>query len=320
MALGIKDIALMAGVSPSTVSNVLNGRKNAGEKTRERVLEICAQNNYTPDIIGKNLKLGTSNTIAFNFSDFDRAFYLEVIKGISDSLSESGYDLIICTNTSSVNFMRSNLVRGAICLDSKMTDEYMLSIASPKLPLVVLDRVIKHPNVKSVVLDNYPVMCQLVQQLCDKGFKKFGFIGGIASTLDNSERFSAFADTLEKNSLSFDKRMYFNGDYREKSGYQTARILILGNSVPEVLVCANDSMAIGAIKAFRESGIEVPKDVAVTGFDDGELAAALELTTVTVPRYEAGYLAVKELLELIQGAPAAQPVKLRAEIVWRGTV
>ena len=99
--VGIKDIAKIAGVSVSTVSNVINGRKNVGKKTRERVLQICEEMGYQPNLIGKSLKSGRTNTIVFNFSNFERSFYLKIIKGINDYLSENGFDLIVCTTSSS---------------------------------------------------------------------------------------------------------------------------------------------------------------------------------------------------------------------------
>jgi LacI family transcriptional regulator len=319
---GLKDIAKLAEVSVSTVSNVLNGRKNAGPATREKVLRICTELGYYPTGAGKNVKSGHNNTVIFIFSDFDRDFYLQIIKGISECLSENGYDLIICTNKSSANFMRSSFASGSISLDGKMTDEFLISVANPSFPVVLMDRVIenKSANTKSVIVDNYPVMCEMVQALVDKGFKWFGFIGGLDFTLDNKERFAGFVDTLAKNKIEFDRKYYFHGNYQENSGYQAAKILALSNALPEVLVCANDNMALGAIKALEENNIRVPEDISVTGFDDSDAAAMAGLTTISIPRYESGYLAAKELLEMIKGTASKEPLKMSVNIKWRKTV
>jgi LacI family transcriptional regulator len=320
--IGVKEIARLAEVSVSTVSNVLNGRKNVGQATRERVLQICSEQGYHPNILKKSVKTGKANTIVFIFSDFDRDFYLKIIKGISDCLTENGYDLIICTHKSSANFMRSSFASGTISLDGNMTDDYFISVAKSAFPIVLMDRVIDNPyaNTKSVIVDNYPVMCEMVQALVNKGFRRFGYVGGLDFTLDNKERFAGFADTLAKNNIRFDHRNYFHGNYREESGYQAAKILILSNVLPEVLVCANDNMAIGAIKALEENNIRVPEDISVTGFDDSDAAAMAGLTTISIPRYESGYLAAKELLEMIKGTASKEPFKLSATIKWRKTV
>ncbi len=317
---GIKDVAKAAGVSISTVSNVLNNKKNVGEETKKRVLQICNELAYFPNIAGKGLKSGTSNTILFNFSDFDRSFYLKIINGISDYANENGYDLLICTFKSCEKYMRSSLTAGCISLDSQMTNEFLNRVAREQYPVVILDRVVNNPHVKSIVVNNYKPMCELVQSVVDRGYRRFGFIGGLEDTTDNIERYQAFLDTLGKNRISFHRENYFSGNYREKSGYRAAKIMMLSEGLPEALICANDNMAIGAIKAFRENGIRVPEDVAVTGFDNCDLAEIVGLTTVSIPNYERGYLAAQYLAENINGKKNVEPFKITAKVKWRKTV
>ncbi|GIN56217.1 LacI family transcriptional regulator [Lederbergia ruris] len=318
--VGLKDIAKAAGVSVSTVSNVINGRKNVGKETKERILQLCEEMGYRPNIIGKSLKTGQTNTIVFIFSNFERSFYLKIINGINDYLAENGFDLIVCTTNSSKNFVRSNFTRGAIVLDKKMTDEFLVSIAKPVYPIVVMDRLIENEYIKSVVTENYSVMSELVQALVDKGFRNFGYIGGYEDSLDHRERYQAFIDTLTHNNISFQRTNYYHGDFSEESGYRAANIFILSNSLPEILVCANDNMAIGALKALQENKYEVPKDISVTGFDDSRDAENFGLTTVTIPRYESGYLAAKELVEMINGTSNNENFKITAKINWRDSV
>ncbi|WP_062107305.1 LacI family DNA-binding transcriptional regulator [Bacillus niameyensis] len=318
--VGLKDIAKAAGVSVSTVSNVLNGRKNVGKETKERILQLCEEMGYRPNIIGQSLKTGRTNTIVFNFSNFERSFYLKIIKGINDYLSENGFDLIVCTTNSSKNFMRSNFTRGAIVLDKEMNNEFLVSTAKPDYPIIVMDRLIENDYIKSVITENYTVMGEFVQALIDKGYRNFGYIGGYESSLDHQERFQAFLDTLTANQISFQRSNYYHGDFSEKSGYRAANILILSNSLPEILVCANDNMAIGALKALKENDYKVPDDISVTGFDDSSTAEAFGLTTITIPRYESGYLAAKELLEMIHGIGSNENFKITAKINWRKTV
>ena len=132
--------------------------------------------------------------------------------------------------------------------------------------MVTLDRILEAPNIKSVVINNYTPMCGLVQGLVDRGYRKFGYLAGM-DTLDNRERFQAFRDVLERNRIRFRRENYLLGDYTEKSGYQSARLMMLSENVPEVLVCANDNMAIGAMNALRQEGLKIPEHIAVTGFD-----------------------------------------------------
>ena len=317
---GIRDVAKEAGVSISTVSNVLNGRSNVGEKTKERVLEVCKQLSYNPAGVGKLSKKNKCSTIVFNFSDFDRRFYFKIIKGISDYINESGYDMIICTDQTCAKFMRNHLSCGCIILDKKMKDSVLLSAARENYPIVVLDRVLENPYIKSVVVNNYGAMRELTRGLIKRGYKKFGFIGGPEYTPDNRERYEGFKDVLEENGIPFYHEDYFSGDFKEKSGYTCGKIMVLSKDLPEVVVCANDNMALGVMKAFKENGLRVPEDVAVTGFDNNILADAMKLTTVHIPNYERGYLAAKYLIENINGKVNADIFTIETKVIWRDSV
>lgn len=317
---GIKDIAKAAGVSVSTVSNALNGRKNVGEATKKRILELCEQMQYYPNAAGKALKQGDNNTILFVFSDFDRSFFLKVINGINDYAEVYGMDLMICTSKAFEKYMRNHMTSGCIGLDMRLSNELLKKIASKDYPVVMLDRVVDNPYVKSIIVNNYDPMRELVQGIVDRGYRKFSFIGGPENTDDNKERYQAFLDVLEENHLPFSRNQYYSGDYREKSGYTSAKIMILSGNVPEVVVCANDNMAIGAMKAFKDHGFRVPADVAVTGFDDCDMASATGLTTVCIPNYERGFMAAQSLIDMIRGNADADVMKISATIKWRKTV
>ncbi|HJB45427.1 MAG TPA: LacI family transcriptional regulator [Candidatus Mediterraneibacter surreyensis] len=314
----INEIAELAGVSPATVSNVLNGRKNVGEETRNRVLEICRENGYHQKR-KKRFERYDNKTILFNFSDYDRKFYLKIIHGISDYVYSRGYDLIICTSKSCPKFMDFSVTSGTVMLDMKCTDSMLIQKASEGYPIVTLDRIIEAPNIKSVVVNNYTPMCELVQGLVDRGYRKFSFLGGI-DTLDNQERYQAFRDVLEKNRIRFKRENYLMGDYSEKSGYQSARLMLLSENIPEVLVCANDNMAIGAMNALKQEGLRIPEDIAVTGFDGTDMAPFMKLTTVDIPNYERGYLAAQFLLQLISGKTNSEMFKIAAKVHWRESV
>lgn len=318
--VGIKDIAKQAGVSVSTVSNVLNNKKNVGDDTRDKILKICEELSYYPNMAGKGLKSGKPNTILFNFSDFDRSFYLKIINGISDYVNDNDFDLIICTDKSCEKYMNNSLTSGSIILDKKMKDEVLNRIAAENYPIVVLDRILENPWTKSVVVNNYEPMYELIQGVIDRGYKSFGFVGGPEETADNKERYRAFRDALAANNIEFQQKSYFAGNYREKSGYTAAKILMLSRELPDCLVCANDNMAIGAMKAFRENGLRVPKDIAVTGFDNCDLAEAMGLTTVSIPNYERGYIAARYLIENIRGQKNVETFKIEAKIIFRDSV
>ena len=314
----LTDIAKAAGVSTSTVSNVLNGKKNVGEETRERILSLCEEMHYEPNLIGKTLKQGSNNTILFVFSDFDRQFYLKIIQGISDYVYSKGYDLLICTNRNCEKYMNRSMTCGCIMLDVNSSDNIVLKKATKEYPIVVLDRIINEPYIKSMLVNNYAPEAELVRELIAKGCKRFAFISGL-DTLDTRERYKALTDTLEANGLTLKREDYYSGDFREKSGHQAARLIMLKESLPDVLICANDDMAIGAIKAFKENGLKIPDSLSVVGFDDTELARAMGLTTIQIPNYERGYIAAQYLVESLEGNGDYSESKISANIKWRKT-
>lgn len=312
----IKDIARAAQVSVATVSNVLNNKSNVGAETREKILAICRELNYYPNILARNLKTGKTNAVMFIFSDFQREFYLRIIHGINDCLMENDVRMLICPNISVDNFLKNGLVDGAIVLDQSIRDKQILDAAHDSVPIVVMDRLLEAKRVSCIVTDNRASMEELTRKLIEKGYRRFHYVGGIAHTCDHIERFDAFQRTLAQHGIPFEQMQYYQGDYSLRSGKRIGNIMALGSNLPDVVVCANDSMAAGVIEAFREQGIDVPGMVAVSGFD-GDPQANLPagfLTTAKIPRYEMGYLAAETLLDMIRLQTAGVIRKIRAPI------
>ena len=313
---GIKEIAERAGVSITTVSNVLNKKKNVGARTREKVLSIAQELGYNhkeqSGIDGKR------RTIIVSFSDFDTLFYLDILHGISDYVSRQGYHILICNGDDLAHYSDPDEVCGCIILSSQILDAQVLAVADKGLPVITLDRELKHPMIKPMIVSNYEGERQLMQKLVDAGFKSFAYLSG-QDTADNKERYTALRDVLRENDISFHRNDFYEGDWREKSGTQAARLIMLRDRMPEVLVCANDMMAIGAIRHFQENGIRVPEDISVCGFDDIIISRYLGLTTVSVPDYERGFLAGQALLNILDGTGDFDTYRIGARVKWRRT-
>ncbi|MFA7119116.1 MAG: LacI family DNA-binding transcriptional regulator [Sphaerochaetaceae bacterium] len=318
--IGVKEIAELAGTSPATVSNVLNGKSNVGLSTKERVLAICKEQNYSPSIMGKNLKMGKPKTILFTFSDFDRSFYLEVIHGIHDYAYAHDYDLLICTGRMCEKYMNPSVTSGCIALDGKLPSEILDRKANEWYPIVVLDRTIDNPYIKSILVNNYDSMYALVDSLAKKGFTRFSFLGGVENSADNKERYQAFADALIANGVRFTRDGYIAGDWHENSGIRAAQILLLTETCPQVLVCANDNMAMGAIKTFNKNGLIVGKNISVTGFDNNAIAEYNGITTIDIPDYERGYLAAQALVGNIEEDMNRETFRITAKLIERTSV
>ncbi|MBO4901549.1 MAG: substrate-binding domain-containing protein [Lachnospiraceae bacterium] len=259
-----------------------------------------------------------NHTVICNLSDFDALYFLDVLHGISDYTSAKGYSMLICSGENISYYADPEMVCGCIVNDVNTADADLLKIADKGIPVIVLDREIDSSRIKSIVVNNYAAEKQLIEGLVEAGYKRFAFLAG-KNTDDNKERYAAFRDTLKEHGIPFRRNDYFEGDWREKSGAQAARLLMLSEEMPEILVCANDMMALGAIRLLAGNGIRVPEDIAVVGFDDIIISKYTELTTVTVPDYERGYLAAQALIDILEGKGDFDTVRIGARVKWRKT-
>lgn len=311
---GLKEIAERAGVSITTVSNVLNHKQNVGGETREKILTIAEELGYEiPSARGRE---GTNRTIIFNFSDFDTLYYLDILHGISDYAYPRDYNLVICSDKNLTHYTDPSQACGCIAMDFRSDDAVFKKLADQGTPVVVLDRELSHKRIKSIVVNNYNAERQLMEGLIAAGYRRFAFLGGL-DTPDNRERYQAFRDALKEHDLPFRRNDYYEGDWRENSGAQTARLLLLSEQMPEVLVCANDMMAIGAIRKFQENGLRVPDDIAVCGYDDIIISKYVGLTTVSVPDYERGFLAAQALIDILEHHGDYETYRIGARVKWR---
>lgn len=311
--VGIAEIAKKAGVSMSTVSNVLNNRKNVGQKTREKILKIADEMGYvhrTQNVESKR------KTIIVNFSDFDTLFYLDILRGINDYASKRDYHILVCTANDLIHYADNDSICGVIIIDSHTDDSTIISVANKNIPVITLDRELPHQMVKSILVSNYEGERQLMEKLIEKGYEKFAYLKG-TDTEDSKERYRAFRDVLKENNIPFSRNDLYEGDWHEKSGAQAARLIMLQERMPQILVCANDMMAIGAINKFHDNGIRVPEDIAVCGFDDIIISRYLGLTTVNVPDYERGFLSSQALINIIDGIGDYETSHIGARVRWR---
>lgn len=317
----IKDVAKAAGVSITTVSNVLNGRPNVSQETRDRVLAFCRELDYHPNFMARNLKSGKKNTVLFSFSDFDRHFYLKIIEGIHDCLTENNIGLIICTKMTVDNFLRNGSSNGAIILDKSISNEQILAAAREDMEIVMLDRIINSPHIHSVLTENYTSMREMIAGLIKKGYRTFDYIGGVETTMDHAERLQAFHDALEAYHIPYGGIRYFSGDYTLKSGIQVGEEILKTGRTPEVVVSANDDMAAGVIETLQMNGYSIPQQIAVTGFDGDMLLSgqAPALTTISIPRYESGYKAAQTLIRILNGEKQPHVQRINTRVSWGDT-
>jgi LacI family transcriptional regulator len=320
----IRDVAKRAGVSVSTASLALNGKKNVSSRTREKVLAAARELNYQKNAIASALKRNLTKTVVLILSELSGPYYSELIQGVQESTIEHGYDLIACSayggpDSTATRFLLEKRVDGAVVFAHQIDDAMVLEAAKEDFPVVVLDRSVDGPHVISVEVDNFRGALEAVEYLIGLGHTRIGYVSGPASSRDNQERFKGYLEALNRNSLPYREKWTIGGNFTWKGGYRAARMLVGQGDLPDAVFFANDEMALGGLKAFSEQGIRIPEDLSVIGFDEIQLAGYVRpaLTTVRQPKYEAGALAARLLFQALKGENPEKRVVLSTELIIR---
>lgn len=302
----IKDVAAEAGVAISTVSKVLNGVKTVRPETRAAVERAMERLNYIPNANARSLKGRRAGVAGLFLSSIQGEFFTTLAQAIHLQCRMEGYQLNIYVsheNTSDevAGVMLSSGVTGAIVFSEALSPGDARRICDSGLPIVFIDREEAGPGMSSVVVDSYGGVTLAMHYLIRQGHRRIGYMHGLQG-YDDARRHQAYLDVMRSNQLPVDERLIMQGCFEEAIAYGEARKLFLhGMQLPDAIFCANDEMAWGTIRALRDSGVRVPEQVSVMGFDDIQRAAHLTpaLTTVRSPVTELGNQSARELFRLI---------------------
>lgn len=303
----IKDVAKEAGVAISTVSNVINHVDNVSPETKQRVLDAVEKLKYVPNFNARSLKSNKKNTIGLFLSSIQGDFYLKLVQAIHLQCKMAGYMLNIYVSNENTGeeiygMILSSGVEGAIIMNESLSDDFIERIAKTRMPMVFIDRKQNGEYISSVTVDNYGGAKTGMEYLVRQGHRRIGYIHGMESG-DDKERFRAYLDVLEKNNLPMEENLILYGAFEEGIAFEAvSRLLSRGAELPDAFFCANDEMACGCIRALAASGISVPEQVSVLGFDNNTLAAYCQpaLTTIGNPANELGTKCALELLRMMR--------------------
>jgi DNA-binding LacI/PurR family transcriptional regulator len=329
----IKDIAKAAGVSVTTVSRALNGYSDVNEKTRKRIEEIANGLRYTPNSVARSLVMKKSKTIGLLVSEINREgakdnFTFEVLCGINDCAAELEYDLILFnTNTSKQKtksysqLCRERNVDGVILQGLNKDDPYLVEVVESNIPCVLVDIPITGENVGFISTDNVLGSKAAADHLIELGHKHIGMINGFDQAHVSGERLLGFKQALSNSGIAIHDEWICDGNFSERIAEQVTKKLLASYPQITALVCASDLMALGAIRAAKDLGREVPDSLSVIGFDDIILAeySAPPLTTIAQNRYLMGYEAANLLVTILEGKEDRRSVILENELVVRKT-
>jgi LacI family transcriptional regulator len=312
----IKDIARKANVSYATVSRALNNKRGVRQTTRSKILELAEQMSYTPNAIARGLVKKQTQTLGLILPDITNPFYPEVARGIEEGAAERGFSIFLCNTNWERNreahylrLLAEKRVDGIILAPIDNEVEAIENRLTGKIPIVYVSNAPAGTRQSFVVMDNVLGGFLATEHLIEAGYEKIGFVGSTEDSLTVDERLAGYRRALEKYGIPIEEKYVQLGEFNEKAGYQIIRGMIAGGDFPRAVFAENDLLALGVLHGVKASGLSVPEDVAVVGFDDIPVASypEVQLTTVSQPTYEMGRKSVEILLERIQAAekPAA---------------
>ncbi len=331
-----KQVAQQAGVSQTTVSFVLNNVQDANisEETKARVLQVARDLNYFPDVAAQSLARGRSNNIALVLAKphpqvFIDEYVPNLLTGIMRVARQSGFRIMVelAENDEladiSVNLLRSNEAAGIIVNFNGPSESDVAQLGktiADHLPIVATDDV--HPDVYSVEVDKISGVRKMLDHLLSLGHRRIACISYAPQDTNPhaEERIRTVREELVHANGSLDDELIGYGDYDPGTGYEAMLKILSVRPLPTAVFALNDMMALGALKAIHESGLRVPQDIAVVGFDDIRVAhfSMPALTTINEPDIDHGRLATEILMTLIRGeVPAQKHIVLETRLVVR---
>jgi DNA-binding LacI/PurR family transcriptional regulator len=323
----MKEVAKLAGVSVATVSRVLNNNPDVSPELRSRVLQAVEKLNYKRNRVARSLRAKTSLIIGLLISDIQNPFFTSVVRGVEDVAYAHGYTLLLCNSDEDsakerlyIDIMLAERVAGVIISPVAEVDNYSSVLLQAGVPIVAMDRRMRDLEVDTVVVNNVEGVYQAVGYLIEQGHRRIGFIGGPTRTTTGRERQEGYQRALTEHGIELDQGLIQIGDFKQDSGYQMACKLLEMDDPPTAIFAANNLMTLGALNAIHQKGLNIPRDVAIVGFDDMPWAPSLAppLTAVAQPTYELGCTAADFLLSRI--ADPERPVEqicLRTTLVIR---
>lgn len=317
----LKEIAAMAGVSVATVSYVLNRTAPVSEETRERIEKIIKETGYRSNILAKSLRKNETRLIGILVEDVTVWHTAFIIDGINEIAETHGYNTILCnlrllskieSQFDHISKFQQDVDKAVDVLIGMQVDGIIYVGMHDRKICHVLHDIVK-PVVycycytegegSSVRYSNEETAYEIARSLIDTGHTRFGVINGLVGSEPAELRFKGFQRALAEAGIPLDPANVLCGNWKYKDGFEAAMKLLNKKDFPHAIVAMNDEMAAGVYEAARKCGVDIPRDISVTGFDNAEMIQHVtpRVMTVNRPLQEMGYRSTELLLEHISG-------------------
>ncbi|TJZ51088.1 LacI family transcriptional regulator [Streptomyces piniterrae] len=302
------DVARRAGVSVATVSHVLNETRPVRPDTRAAVLGAIDELGYTHNTLARSLVTARTRSIGLAVSAISNPYFTEILQGVEAGALEAGYSLLIADphddpehERKVVQLLHERRVDGMIVAPSAEPAEMVGYLSRREVPTVFLDRLVGDGH-DQVCAENTGPTRQLVEHLAGLGHTRIGLVAGLPGLSTTTERVQGYRDGLRAAGLPFAPELLAGGNSEAEGAQDATRHLLATPEPPTAIITANNAMTIGALRALRELGLEVPRDIALACFDDFSWADLFEprLTAIAQPSKDIGTAAVRLLLERLE--------------------
>ncbi|GGN92167.1 LacI family DNA-binding transcriptional regulator [Saccharibacillus kuerlensis] len=307
----IHDVAKEAGVSVATVSKVINNYPDVSDKTRKKVSQTIKKLKYHPNVAARGLVKGRSWTVGvFVTTSFTNPFVTELLEGIKTALQNSGYDLLHLSTRfddptySFVEHCLSRNVDGVVGFGIDRNDPHLEELLDSDIPTMLVDSDIQGRRAAYITTENKTGIMQAVAHLAELGHSRISFVSGELDNAVGQLRHEGYVEGMKSHKLSVNPAYVKISDYSMEGGAQAMTELLELEERPTAVVCTSDMMAIGAINVIHRSGLSVPEDISVIGFDNTYYSEIFSpaLTTVNQNIRSIGSHAIETLIAMIENA------------------
>lgn len=315
----IKDVAKYTGLSIATISKYINGG-NVLVENRALIQEAIDKLDYRRNDMARGLKTNKTMTIGILIPSLENIFFTTIVSIIEDQLLEEGYGTIICDfkenrtlEKKKLEFLVNKNVDGIIMVSYGGDKKYIQALMDKKIPIILLDRMVKGLDCDCVLADNLNASYQAVEALIVKKHKRIGIICGPQATYTAEERRKGYVRVHEDYDLEIDEDLISPSDYTVEGGYKALQDFWNMSRRPSAVMVTNYEMTIGAIMAINDMKINVPDDLSIIGFDNIQMSKVVRppLSIVEQPMEEIGEMAAKLLMKRLKGDYKSFPAVYR---------
>ena len=334
----LKDVARLANVSVGTVSRYINNHPSVSKKSAKKIQEAIDKLGYIPNLMAQNLAKGVSNSLLLYILqekpivESTWLYELPIIQSIYDYIKATKYSLQLAMDYLEDvqeigklmnEYINNKRVDGIIILSTfSIGEANVVRLMDSEIPFVLLGNQSAILSSNQILFDNYSAISEIMDHLYELGHRRIALINGFENQQHMIQRGKAYFDSLKRLDLEFHDEWVKYSNHAVDGGYKSMQEILDFEKQPTAIVCGNDDMAVGAMKAIKERGFRVPDDYSVTGFDDNIISRVAEpnITTVRMPLTSMAETAVEKLIENIADPEKEIPLEvLPCKVIYRSS-